>query len=1015
MDAANEGDRSTGTAVNFTSDGNGNYIYTLSIPVGNDNVIQANGDITVTLRADGLVPPTYTVSADQSATATIENDDTHIASFTASDYGAHEGDTLRFVVRLNEKVPNNTSTLVYYEILDTSTATAGLDFIQPSLSYVQFRGYNPSSATIPDPDNPGQTLPNPNHVAEGNYTGNIQQIIEIPVVDDDFHELDSESVIIQLTRATGSTAISDTNHTATGTINNNDSTRLIVEATAALEGDSGLTEVPVTVRIAARTVDEFPVSSTEDITFTWATSLVSGISNVVDDTAQQADFVSVTSGTGKIPAGQLSGTIKVQIATDDVSEGNETFTVTIDNWLPGNDISVFGGDNRAKITIKDDDRPVLSIAGGSPVEEDTGANATFTITSTEMPSGGTLTVNYTPVSANFIANSGTPVTPATPLNFTSTVNGITAPLNIPLIDDDDSENNEYLVVTLDEGTGYTVGIGDTATARVHISDDDATIPELSIAGPGTPLFESDSAVFTITANSDPERIMDVYYTPSESGSDFLAADIDGVTQIASSLDFTGDDQTATITIPIEDDAVYENTAEITVTLVAQAVGVRKAYTLDSNPSATATIQDDNVPLFAIWPGPRVIEGGNTHAEFTVRTNISPNAVVPVRVSIDRKFFGAATGRTGMVTFPLDFRADTDSNNFQISPPKTEVTFAIRMNPVGSTIAPFTNGEFEVTLLPDDETTIRYALRPAPRNVATVSVIDGDSLPMLTIAPKANEISEDADLAVFTVTAAGDNLEGKTLSVQYQPAEVGSGDFLRDDQKAGTDPLSVDLTFTADADGDFKQEITVQLDDDSEHEATGEIEVVLHGPASSTAENQSYVVGTPGSATITINDDDAPVLSIANGDPVTEGTDASAVFPITANPSPNRVVIVQYKVEQPDPGYDFVAVTDTTAPQFEWPTARLDFTGGKTTANLEVALITDNRVEDDGVVRVTLVNPVEVIVTIGPDNSPNNVAVPHSYPPYKVSETSGEEDGDVMVMDDDDAPLLTISAPANPVV
>ena len=61
LDVADEGDQSTGTAVNFTDDGNGNYIYTISIPIGDDKVIQPNGDITVTLRADDLSPATYTL------------------------------------------------------------------------------------------------------------------------------------------------------------------------------------------------------------------------------------------------------------------------------------------------------------------------------------------------------------------------------------------------------------------------------------------------------------------------------------------------------------------------------------------------------------------------------------------------------------------------------------------------------------------------------------------------------------------------------------------------------------------------------------------------------------------------------------------------------------------------------------------------------------------------------------------------------------------------------------------
>ena len=273
------------------------------------------------------------------------------------------------------------------------------------------------------------------------------------------------------------------------------------------------------------------------------------------------------------------------------------------------------------------------------------------------------------------------------------------------------------------------------------------------------------------------------------------------------------------------------------------------------------------------------------------------------------------------------------------------------------------------------------------------------------------------------------LKVETLSVRYQPAEVNTGDFLQDDQKAGSGPLSIDLTFTANGDGDFIQEISVALDDDEISENDGEIQVVLQGPALTTAENQSYRVGSPSSAMVTIVDNDAPVMSIANGAGVTEGTDTHAVFPITvdATPndtdnitSPNQVLLVRYTVEQPDMGYDFVLETDTTnQPQSEWPTALLDFTDdnpncgvavanpncGKTTANLSIPLIADNRAESNGIVRVTLIP-----ITITQDG----IEIPDPQRQYTISTVTGENTGDVLVTDNDPTPMLTIAAPASAV-
>ena len=1116
--AADEGDKATAEAVTFSDDGSGNFTYSISVPIAVNKVAQSDGDITVSLRADTLNPVTYTIdtnTANQSATALIV--DTVVVSFNSTTVTASEENTLSFVVELSEKVVAKeneaTSVLVYYEILG-STASSGIDFIEPSLNYVQFR-YNHHAEMVDDPNNPGSQIANPDF---SQYDGDIRQTIEIQLIDDELHEAD-ETLQLRLTRATRGVVISTTEGTATGTIEENDFVYVTIDETSALEGDSGNIDVPITVRLSTL--------STSDLTVNWeAKSVISNPPSASDDTATaDTDYVAVANGTTLIRAGNLTGTFNVQFKGDtDDTEDNETFTVNIKEVTPSHNIALSSG-RSAKITIKEDDRPVLTIAGDSPVVEAASANATFTITSTAMPTGGTLTVNYTPVSANFIANSGNPVTPTTPLNFTDTGNGITAPLSISLVDDDARESNEYLDVTLDTGTGYTVG--DTATARVHISDDDAPQVGLTITGPSDQVFEGGNAVFTITADADPERTMDVHYTSAESGGDFLATDIEGVTETASSLDFTGADRTATISIPIENDAVLENTGDITVTLIEQAVGARKEYTLGSDPSATATIQDDDASLFAIWPGSRVIEGSDSHAEFTVRTNKSPDAVVPIRISFDRKYLPSSeSSKTGNDTIPLDFRGETRNHphfgQITVTPPKTEVTFRLPLNPANATIAPFTNGEFEVTLLPDDALNIRYAVRPTPRNVATVGILDNDvpelaivagspvvegvdtnasfevtattspneilpvkisfdrtyfpdsstnktgsdetyrldfsggkttaeltlplkpdmnetiptfsggrfnvsfdavsggasnyvvaaapdnaasvivfddsNIPEINIASKVSSVVENAGPAMFTVTATGGNIAGKTLLVQYKPAEVATGEFLHEDEKTGTDPLSINLTFTDDGSGNFTQDIPVRLFDDSIAEATGEIEVVLHAPTANTAENQYYSIGSQNSAKMTIYDDEAPELSIADAAAIVEGTDSEAVFPISAKVSPNKVLAVRYTVSQPNSGYDYALSTGTT-------TARLDFTTGKTTANLLITIVDDNRADSNGIIRVTL---EEISVTT---NDVGEVVVDRQY---TVSAVTGEDSGDAMVTDNDPTPLLTIAPPANPV-
>ena len=277
----------------------------------------------------------------------------------------------------------------------------------------------------------------------------------------------------------------------------------------------GIAETPmfqVTVRL-----DQV---SSNDLTITWEAKADASATAATADT----DFVAVSDGTATINAGEMTGTFNVQLIGDtDGTEDNETFIVNIKSVTPSSN-TVLSSSREATVTIREDDRPILTIANMSD-EITEGENAEFTVTSTMNPSGGTLSFNYIPISENFLATGVSETVVASPsLAFSAAGSVYTTTLSVTTEDDSDViEENGLLTVTIDEGTGYTVG--DTATASVHVSDNDATAPSLTIVGPSTPVtegFGAGIAEFTIVASVDPERTMDVRYRASESGGDFLS-------------------------------------------------------------------------------------------------------------------------------------------------------------------------------------------------------------------------------------------------------------------------------------------------------------------------------------------------------------------------------------------------------------------------------------------------------------------------------------------------------------
>ena len=183
-----------------------------------------------------------------------------------------------------------------------STADAGDDFTQPVADNIRFR----RGARFPRP-RPGET----------------SKQIRIPIIHDNIDELD-ETIVIELTRGTNNYRIDPFGNQATGTITDHasDIAMVSVEDAAGLEGDTGNSNIPVTVRLN--------IPSSRDIMVDWATSVSPSGTNLA--TAVD-DFVVETSSTpAEIAAGQLTGTFNVQVVGDTDpagAESDETFTVTI--------------------------------------------------------------------------------------------------------------------------------------------------------------------------------------------------------------------------------------------------------------------------------------------------------------------------------------------------------------------------------------------------------------------------------------------------------------------------------------------------------------------------------------------------------------------------------------------------------------------------------------------------------------------------------------------------------------
>ncbi len=188
---------------------------------------------------------------------------------------------------------------------------------------------------------------------------------------------------------------------------------------------------------------------------------------------------------------------------------------------------------------------------------------------------------------------------------------------------------------------------------------------------------------------------------------------------------------------------------------------------------------------------------------------------------------------------------------------------------------------------------------------------------------------EGDAASFTITASA--APKANLTVNLSVADVAGSDFV-----AATNEGNKSVTITA---GQSTATYTVDTVDDGVNEASGAVTVTVK-------DGTGYSVGTPSSAGVTVNDDDAPELTITGGAGVAEGGTAS--YTITATVAPAADLTVNLSVADPA-GSDFVDDEDEGS-------KTVTLAAGATTATYTVDTVSDTGAAGDeasGPVTVTV--------------------------------------------------------------
>ncbi len=549
----------------------------------------------------------------------------------------------------------------------------------------------------------------------------------------------------------------------------------------------------------------------------------------------------------------------IGVTGDTTVEPDETVTITVQRET-GNapatpaDVVISATNASATYTVQNDDSATVAsfaTAAGSFTEITGTTDArtqTARVTFSPVPPTD-ITLNY---SVTGTATSGTDYTA---LTGTQAVTSGATHVDIPIVitDDTTDEARETVILTLNNGTGYTVNASSN-THTLTLIDNDATPVTLARSG-GTSAIGEDGGTATLTVTLGRRlRATETVTAPlTVTGSGIVAGDYTLALASGSSLNsgvtllttnphsaatpavvFSGHDtntvQTATLTLTAVEDTTDEGASEtLTVGFGSSSRAVMSNLDRTSGTGAGGTtptgtvavvITDNDTRGLTFSPAsPPLMEGGSN--TYTVKLNTQPSAAT-VTVTI-----------SGHASTDLTIDTDSGTNGNQ-----NTLTF----NPTGaklwSTAQPVT-----VTAAEDDDTTddtVILTHRASGGDYGSVSqnlnvtLTDNEPEPNVfwadsrttgtvdesagTITANRLEVTRELEEAlVISYTLSGSAMAGTDYTIPgatYNPDGSGSGTFTIPAGRAFDlgDQVDFPITLTPDNTADNGETITVTLTD-----------------------------------------------------------------------------------------------------------------------------------------------------------------------------------------------------------
>jgi hypothetical protein len=503
----------------------------------------------------------------------------------------------------------------------------------------------------------------------------------------------------------------------------------------------------------------------------------------------------LAAGTLTFLPGTNNQSIRITVVNDTLVETNETIRITLSN--PVN--AVLDAITTHTYTIIDDDRSgnVTVAAIPTSISEASPTPAAFRI-SRSGSTASNLTVGFQ------ILGSASSPTDYLPIPDSVTIPAGATFVDIPVtpVNDDTDETNETVTINLLNAVGGRIASPDTATITIIDDDNNTNLPVVTVVATDPLASEpgADTGTFTISRQGDTSSDLTVTFTV---GGTAGAGDF---TPIGTSAIIPAGASETIITITPIDDALFETNETVVLTLTQLP-----SYRVGLDASATVTIEDNEIGVSIVSDGNSAEDGSSTGSFVITRTgSLASDLTVFFTVAgtatrtNDYAGFGTSVtipAGTNVVTIPVDAVNDT-------LPEGTESVVLTLITGSG------------------------YVARPP----ATATVLIFDDEPVVTIVATDDTAREPNDNGLFTIARGGSIAGPLTVGLTIGGTASNGVDYVA---------LPNQITFAA---GQSSTNLPVIVIDDLDTEGSESVSITIKT-------NAAYSVGLPGSAVVTIADNE----------------------------------------------------------------------------------------------------------------------------------------------------------------